>query len=150
MLAIAAESIVKLVAFVAVGIFVTFWMFDGPAALFARALSEPATAKVLTGEPATGTLVVMTMLSVFAIVLLPRQFHVTVVENNSEREIRRAAWLFPLYFVLINVFVVPIAMAGLLSLQKGSYDADTFVLALPLSRGADAITLLAFVGGLSA
>src|SRR6185436_12546105 len=78
------------------------------------------------------------------------QFHVTVVENNSEREIRRAAWLFPVYLVLINLFVVPIAAAGLLSLPRGSFDADTFVLALPLSAGAEAITLLAFVGGLSA
>ena len=85
-----------------------------------------------------------------AIILLPRQFHVAVVENNSENEIRRAAWLFPVYLVLINLFVVPIAMAGLLTLPKGSFDADTFVLALPLSAGAEAITLLAFVGGLSA
>jgi signal transduction histidine kinase/ActR/RegA family two-component response regulator len=75
---------------------------------------------------------------------------VTVVENNSEKEIRRAAWLFPVYLVLINLFVIPIAAAGLLNLPKGSYDADTFVLALPLSAGAEAITLLAFVGGLSA
>src|SRR5499433_2010463 len=119
MLAIATESIVKLVSFLAVGVFVTFVMFDGPAALFARALSEPATAKVLTGEPAHGTLVAMTMLSLFAIVLLPRQFHVTVVANNSEHEIKRAAWLFPLYLVLINLFVVPIALAGLITFQPG-------------------------------
>ena len=92
----------------------------------------------------------MTFLSLVCIVLLPRQFHVTVVENNSEKEIRRAAWLFPVYLVLINLFVVPIAAAGLLSLPKGSFDADIFVLALPLSAGAEAITLLAFVGGLSA
>src|SRR6195256_5755290 len=150
MLAIATESIVKLVAFVTVGIFVTFWMFDGPAALFARALSVPATAKVLTGEPATGTLVVMTMLSVFAIVLLPRQFHVTVVENNSEREIRRAAWLFPLYLVLINLFVLPIALAGLLTFAPGQVDSDMYVLALPLEARSNLFTIAAFVGGLSA
>src|SRR5215475_12378301 len=150
MLAIATESIVKLVAFVAVGIFVTFWMFDGPAALFARALSEPATAKVLTGEPATGTLVAMTMLSLFAIVLVPRQFHVTVVENNSEREIRRAAWLFPLYLVLINLFVLPIAIAGLLTFAPGQVDSDMYVLALPLEARSNLFTIAAFVGGLSA
>ena len=97
-----------------------------------------------------GTWITVTFLSLVCIVLLPRQFHVTVVENNSEKEIRRAAWLFPVYLVLINLFVVPIAAAGLLGLPKGSYDADTFVLALPLSAGAEAITLLAFVGGLSA
>src|SRR5437667_1001231 len=150
MLAIATESIVKLVAFVAVGVFVTFWMFDGPLALFSRALEQPDTAAVLRREPATGTLAAMTLLSLFAIVLLPRQFHVTVVENNSEAEIRRAAWLFPLYLVLINLFVVPIAVAGLLTFGAGQVDSDMFVLALPLAARSDLFTLAAFVGGLSA
>ena len=118
MLAIATESLVKLVAFVAVGIFVTFWLFDGPVSLFARALERPDTAAVLTREPLLGTLIAMTMLSLFAIVLLPRQFHVTVVENNNEAEIKRAAWLFPLYLVLINLFVVPIALAGMLTFTR--------------------------------
>src|SRR6202007_2042491 len=137
MLAIATESIVKLVAFVGVGVFVTFWMFDGPHALFARALERPDTAAVLTRDPAPGTLLAMTLLSLFAIVLLPRQFHVTVVENNSEDEIRRASWLFPLYLVLINLFVVPIALAGRLSFEPGRVDSDMFVLALPLSARSD-------------
>jgi len=150
MLAVATESIVKLVAFLAVGIFVTFWLFEGPMALFARALSEPATAKVLTGEPATGTLTAMTLLSLVAVLLLPRQFHVTVVENNSEHEIRRAAWLFPLYLVLINLFVVPIALAGLLTFAPGQVDSDMYVLALPLAAHSDMFTIVAFVGGLSA
>jgi Na+/proline symporter/signal transduction histidine kinase/ActR/RegA family two-component response regulator len=150
MLAIATESIVKLVAFLAVGAFVTFWMFDGPAALFAKALQEPATAAVLTREPAVGTLVTMTLLAFFAIVLLPRQFHVTVVENNTEHEIRRAAWLFPLYLVLINLFVVPIALAGLLTFDTGRVDSDMYVLALPLTARSDSFTIAAFVGGLSA
>ena len=82
----------------------------------------------------------MTLLSLFAIVLLPRQFHVTVVENNNEAEIRRAAWLFPLYLVLINLFVVPIALAGLLTFPAGQVDSDMFVLALPLAAGSDLLT----------
>jgi Na+/proline symporter/CheY-like chemotaxis protein len=150
MLAIATESIVKLVAFVGVGVFVTFWMFDGPLALFARALEQPSTAAVLTREPVLGTFVAMTLLSLFAIVLLPRQFHVTVVENKSESEVRRAAWLFPLYLVLINLFVVPIALAGLLTFTSGQVDSDMFVLALPLAANSDLFTIAAFVGGLSA
>ncbi len=92
----------------------------------------------------------MTTLSLFAIVLLPRQFHVTVVENNSEAEIKRAAWLFPLYLVLINLFVVPIALAGLLTFPGGGVDSDMFVLALPLAAGSDLLTIAAFIGGLSA
>jgi Na+/proline symporter/signal transduction histidine kinase len=150
MLAIAAESIVKLVAFVTVGIFVTFVMFEGPAALFHSAMEQPQVAAVLTGAPQASTFVVMTLLSLFAILLLPRQFHVTVVENHSEAEIRRAAWLFPLYLVLVNLFVVPIAIAGLLTFQHGQVDSDMFVLALPLSKGAELLALTAFVGGLSA
>ena len=92
----------------------------------------------------------MTLLSFVAIMLLPRQFHVTVVENNNEAEIRRAAWLFPLYLVLINLFVVPIALAGLLTFPAGKVDSDMFVLALPLQSGSSLFTIIAFVGGLSA
>src|SRR6185295_14572581 len=84
MLAIAAESIVKLFAFLAVGIFVTFWMFDGPFALVSEAMQRPSTATIFSREPRFDTLIAMTLLSLFAIVLLPRQFHVTVVENHSE------------------------------------------------------------------
>jgi len=148
MLAIATESIVKLVAFLAVGIFVTFLMFPGPLALFAQALRAPAGA-LLTHPPPLASFCAMTVLSLFAILLLPRQFHVGVVENHSEAEIRRAAWLFPLYLVLINLFVVPIAIAGLLSLPAGA-DGDMFVLALPLKAHSEIFALIAFVGGLSA
>src|SRR2546429_1335671 len=150
MLAIATESIVKLVAFVGVGVFVTFWLFDGPLSLFAQALERPDTAAVVHPRPVPSTLLAMTLLSLFAIVLLPRQFHVTVVENNNEAEIRRVAWLFPLYLVLINLFVVPIALAGLLTFKPGQVDSDMFVLALPLAAHSDLFTIAAFVGGLSA
>jgi len=149
-LAIATESLVKLVAFVSVGVFVTFFMFDGPATLFTKAMENARTAAVLTREPVWSTLIVMTLLSVAAIVMLPRQFHVTVVENRSASEIRRAAWLFPLYLVLINLFVIPIAMAGLLTFPRGYVDSDMFVLALPLKAGSELFALTAFVGGLSA
>ncbi|MEX1083595.1 MAG: hybrid sensor histidine kinase/response regulator, partial [Xanthobacteraceae bacterium] len=150
MLAIAVESLVKLLAFLAVGIFVTFWMFDGPVSLFNTAMETPATAAVLTEQSNVGTILAMTFLSLFAIVLLPRQFHVTVVENNNEMEIARAAWLFPLYLVLINLFVVPIALAGLLTFPAGGADGDMFVLTLPLAAGSDLMALVAFIGGLSA
>jgi Na+/proline symporter/signal transduction histidine kinase len=149
-LAIATESMIKLVAFVTVGIFVTFVMFDGPSALFAKAMETPRTAAVLTREPVWSTLITMTLLSTVAIVLLPRQFHVSVVENRSEAEIRRAAWMFPLYLVLINLFVIPIAIAGLLTFPRGAVDSDMFVLALPLRAGSELLALTAFVGGLSA
>ena len=150
MLAVATESIVKLVAFLAVGVFVTFVMFKGPYNLFSQALAQENIAAVLTRPPAFGGFFAMTVLSLFAIVLLPRQFHVAVVENHSDAEIRRAAWLFPVYLVLINLFVLPIAVAGLLTFPENHVDSDMFVLALPIAAHSDLITLVAFVGGLSA
>lgn len=150
MLAVATESIVKLVAFLAVGIFVTFWMFGGPVALFSAAMERTDTALMLTSGPRFESMVAMTLLSFLAIVMLPRQFHVAVVENNNPREIARAAWVFPLYLILINLFVVPIAIAGLLTFAPGEVDSDMFVLALPLRSESSFFTIVAFVGGLSA
>jgi Na+/proline symporter/nitrogen-specific signal transduction histidine kinase len=150
--AIAAESVVKLLAFVAVGAFVTWGLFGGPGELFAQALARPEVARVLQ-PPAAGfdfvawfTLLVLAMLSV---ILLPRQFQVMVVENVDERHARRAAWAFPAYLLAINVFVLPIAAGGLLFLGAGA-DAETFVLSLPLAAGQGGLALLAFIGGLSA
>ena len=150
MLAIASESVVKLVAFLAVGAFVTFAMFDGPAALFAAARERSTTANMLSLDIRPASFLTMTLLSFFAVMLLPRQFHVTVVENHNEAEVRRAAWMFPLYLVLINLFVIPIAIAGLLTFGEGTVDSDMFVLALPLEAGSRLFALAAFVGGLSA
>jgi Na+/proline symporter len=153
MLAIAGESIIKLVAFLAVGVFVTFVMFGGPVALLTQAMQRPELLTRLTQAPHPATFATMTLLAFFAFMLLPRQFHVAVVENKGEAEIRRAAWLFPLYLVLINLFVVPVAIGGLLCFQPGTVDTDMVVLALPLaagSRSAELFALAAFVGGLSA
>jgi Na+/proline symporter/signal transduction histidine kinase len=153
MLAIASESIVKLVAFMAVGVFVTFVMFGGPQELLAQAVQRPQLLARITQAPHPATFATMTLLAFFAFMLLPRQFHVAVVENKGEAEIRRAAWLFPLYLVLINLFVVPVAIGGLLSFREGTVDTDMVVLALPLaagSRSAELLALAAFVGGLSA
>jgi Na+/proline symporter/CheY-like chemotaxis protein len=150
MLAIAAESIIKLIAFLAVGVFVSFVMFPGPAQLLADAWLHPQAAAALTRAPQAAGFAAMTVLSLFAIVLLPRQFHVAIVENHSEAEIRRAAWLFPLYLVLINLFVMPIAVAGLLAFPAGGTDADMFVLALPLKAHSQLFAAIAFIGGLSA
>jgi Na+/proline symporter/signal transduction histidine kinase/CheY-like chemotaxis protein len=150
MLAVASESIIKLFAFLAVGVYVTFWMFGGPGALLEAARTQEWATKLFTREPPLDTFIATTILSFFATLLLPRQFHVAVVENNNENEIKRAAWLFPLYLVLINLFVVPIAFAGLLTFAPGEVDSDMFVLALPLLNGSNVMTIAAFVGGLSA
>jgi Na+/proline symporter/signal transduction histidine kinase len=150
MLAIATESLIKLVAFLVVGVYVTFYLFDGPGDLYAKAAAQGDILPVFTSAVSPASWVTMTVLSFLCIVLLPRQFHVTVVENNSEQEVRRAAWLFPLYLVLINLFVVPIALAGLATFPKGAVDSDMFMLALPLGAGSETMALIAFIGGLSA
>src|SRR5580704_17649935 len=92
----------------------------------------------------------MVLLSFCAIMLLPRQFHVSVVENSSDDEVGRARWLFPLYLVAINVFVIPIALAGLVIFPFGAVDSDMYVLALPIEGDAPLLSITVFVGGLSA
>ena len=131
MLAIATESIVKLVAFLAAGAFVTFWMFT-PVELIERAMKTPEAVRAIDYTPSIGNFLTMTLLSFCAIMLLPRQFHVSVVENSSNAEVSRARWLFPLYLVAINLFVIPIAIAGLVTFPFGAVDSDMYVLALPI------------------
>ncbi len=151
--AIAFESVVKLVAFIAVGIFVTFGMFDGFDDLFSKAAAVPELNALLVQGGAAGnytTWASLTVLSMLAIILLPRQFQVAVVENVNERHLNKAIWLFPLYLLAINIFVLPIALGGMMHFPAGTVDADTFVLTLPLSEQKTWLALLAFVGGLSA
>ena len=149
MLAIATESLVKLAAFLAVGLFVTFLLFSGPAGLWDAAQANGATMPFARGLSLENW-ITMTVLSAGAFVLLPRQFHVAVVENKGVEEIRRARWLFPLYLILINLFVVPLALAGMTLFPGGTVDSDVYVLAVPLVAGAEGLALLAFIGGLSA
>ncbi|MFZ5556884.1 MAG: ATP-binding protein [Pseudomonadota bacterium] len=151
--AIAFESLVKLVAFVAVGLFVTFGMYNGFGDVFARAAAEPELAALLTVGGAAGnygTWASLTVLSMLSIMLLPRQFQISVVENVNEKHLAKAIWLFPLYLFVINIFVLPIAFGGLLHFPRGTVDADTFVLTLPIAERQQGLALLAFIGGLSA
>ncbi|MFT3819153.1 MAG: sensor histidine kinase [Rubrivivax sp.] len=151
--AIALESLVKLAAFVAVGVFVTWGLFDGPADLSARIAAAPAVAAVLQGggKPfAYDAWFGLLLLAGLSLLFLPRQFQVMVVENVAEAHLKRAAWAFPAYLLAINVFVLPIALGGLLHFGGGAADAETFVLTLPLKSGHGALALAAFVGGLSA
>jgi len=150
--AVAFESVVKLIAFVAVGTFVTFELHGGFGDLFAKVLADPDLARLTTMEAAGGygSWFFLTFLSMLAIICLPRQFQVAVVENVDERHIKKAVWLFPLYLLLINVFVLPIAFGGLLHFPAGDVDADTFVLTLPMAEQREWLALLAFIGGLSA
>ncbi|WP_404379836.1 ATP-binding protein [Caenispirillum salinarum] len=149
--AIAFESLVKLLAFLAVGLFVVFIMHDGFADLFALAaerVPDAAQLYALSGATATDRWVTMLLLAMVAVICLPRQFQVTAVENVDERHVSTAAWAFPLYLAVISLFVLPIAVAGLIHLPSGA-EADSFVLTVPLSQGNQVLALIAFLGGLS-
>ncbi len=148
-LAVAMESVVKLLAFATVGIAVMFVLFDGPSDLWARASDNLFVASAMSYETPLSRWLMLTALSAFAIIMLPRQFHVTVVENRTARELRMAAYLLPLYLIAINIFVIPIAMAGLISFG-GTGNADLYVLLLPLENKMPLISLIAFIGGFSA
>lgn len=148
-LAVAVESIVKLAAFIAVGVAVSFFLLGSPAEMIATVSANEQVQKSLDYSTSLATWIVMTVLSGFAIIMLPRQFYVTVVENRSEEELRKASWMFPLYLIAINLYVIPIAFAGLAVLGPES-NSDLYVVSLPLHYGQNALALFAFIGGLSA
>ncbi len=153
MTAVAVESIVKLIAFLLVGAFVTWGLFDGFAAIFTadRRPSGMVGAVTLGDAPAASydRWAAMLLISMVAVMFLPRQFHVLVVQNPHERDVHTAAWAFPLYLLAINVFVLPIAFAGLLTFGSQTA-ADSFILALPLHAGAELVAVIVFLGGFSA
>jgi len=151
--AIAFESLVKLLAFFAVGLFVTFGVYDGFADIFTRAAQVPELQALMTvsGDGiGYGNWWTLTFLSMLSIMLLPRQFQIAVVENVNERHVGRAVWLLPLYLLLINVFVLPITLGGLMHFGSARVDADTFVLTLPMAQQHEALALFVYLGGLSA
>ncbi|MGU3400599.1 NahK/ErcS family hybrid sensor histidine kinase/response regulator [Brucellaceae bacterium D45D] len=148
-LAIALESVIKLCAFLTVGIACTFFLFGAPSKLMQGIAQSSEALQAFHYQTSIGTWIIHSALSAAAIIMLPRQFHVTVVESRSEKELKTASWLFPLYLVLINIFVFPIALIGVMTLGN-SVSGDLYVLALPLSVDAHWLAMIAFLGGLSA
>ena len=147
---VAFESLVKIVAFLFVGIYVAYGVFEGYGDITSRMID------LASGNQAYETLMdveptlwfSLTLASFFAILFLPRQFHVMVVENSDEKHLRKAMWLFPLYLLLINLFVPAIAWGGLLLNTEGIKDA--FIITIPYSLGQDWLSLFVFIGGTSA
>lgn len=148
-MAVAFESLVKLLAFIAVGAFVTWGLFNGFDDLLAKAQAAPRLEEYWQQPVDWPAMVVQTGVAMMAIICLPRQFHVTVVENIEPQDLNLARWVFPLYLVLAALFVVPIALAGQLLLPAG-VEPDSFVISLPLAEAHPALALLAFIGGASA
>ncbi len=151
--AIAFESVVKLLAFLAVGVFVTFGLYRGFGHVFSFAETHDELRRLLTFNTTVDSYsswAWLTFLSMLAIMVLPRQFQVAVVENVDEEHVNKAIWLFPLYMIAINIFVLPITFGGLLHFPNNSVDADYFVLTLPMVHRQETLALFVFIGGMSA
>jgi len=150
MLAVASESVVKLVAALLVGGAITFFAFGSFDGIAAAIRLNPEFAPLLHLDPTDMTWWANCLLSALAFLCLPRQFHVAVIENTDPRDVRTAAWVFPLYLVGINLFVLPVAIAGLTLFPGGTVQADTFMVVVPRELGWTWLAFAAFLGGLSA
>jgi PAS domain S-box-containing protein len=148
--AVAFESLVKLLAFVVLGAFVTWGMFGGLGELMGHAENQLELQRQLANQDFGQSFWAQTLLAMLAILCLPRQFHVAVVENIHPDDASKARWLFPLYLLAIAFFVVPLAAAGLLLFSESGVEPDTYVLALSMASGQQWLTLLTFIGGFSA
>lgn len=147
---IAFESVVKLLGLVVVGIYVCYGLFDGIFDLVAQAAASPAGKQILYADKSWSVYFSHILLGICAMFVLPRQFHMNFVENNGPSELKVARWLFPLYLLGMTVFVLPIALAGSLLMEASSAQSDSFVLAIPLQQNNLAVSVIAFIGGLSA
>lgn len=152
MSAIAFESIIKLLAFLVIGFFLTYYVFDGFGDLFSQALSSETTQRLLLMPEQSGyrEWFWITLLSALAFTLLPRQFQVSVVENTNENHLKTSMWVFPLYLLLINLFVLPVAIGGILLFQNSGANADYFLLQIPIHFDQKFLALFIFIGGISA
>lgn len=150
--AVAMESILKLVFFLIIGIYVTYFVFDGFDDIYQKAaVLKDFDKKNTIGDLTNGiNWFFLCILSMFAIFLLPRQFHTAIVENNKETHIRTAIWLFPLYLLLFNIFVFPIAWGGNILFEGQNLNSDTYSLLIPQFFNNNVLTVLVFLGGFSA
>ena len=150
--AVAMESILKLVFFLIIGIYVTYFVFDGFDDIYQKAdvLKDFDKKNTIGGITNGINWFFLCVLSMFAIFLLPRQFHTAIVENNKETHIRTAIWLFPLYMLLFNLFVFPIAWGGNILFDGKGNNSDTYSLLIPQLFDNTTLTVLVFLGGFSA
>lgn len=150
--AVALESVLKLFFFVLIGLYVTFFVFDGWSDIYTQAsqLKNFEQMNTIGGFSEAINWFFMILLSMFAIFLLPRQFHTAIIENNREQHLKTAIWLFPLYLLLFNIFVFPIAWGGNVLFEGNNFNADTYSLLIPQFFDQEILTVLVFLGGFSA
>ena len=150
MWAIAFESMVKLLAFVAIGLFAIFSVFDGLDSVAETMRENTEYQQLFTPWRLPEGFGIQLVLGMVAILCLPRQFHVGIVEFRDTTDLRVARWIFPAYLVIFAALVIPIALAGLTQFSGQQVNPDSYVLSLPLAFDKPVLTLLAFLGGFSA
>lgn len=150
--AVAMESVLKLVFFVIIGVYVTYFVFDGFDDIYQKAstLEHFKEKNTIGGLPQAINWFLLCILSMFAIFLLPRQFQVGVIENNRENHINTAVWLFPLYLLIFNIFVYPIAWGGNILFDGQEVNSDAYSLLIPQLFNNKVLTVMVFLGGFSA
>ncbi len=150
MWAIAFESMVKLLAFVAIGLFAIFGVFDGLGSVAETMRENADYQQLFTPWRLPEGFGIQLVLGMVAILCLPRQFHVGIVEFRDTTDLRVARWVFPAYLIIFAALVIPIALAGLTQFSGQDVNPDSYVLSLPLAFDRPVLTLLAFLGGFSA
>ena len=150
--AVAVESFLKLIFFVILGIFVTYGIFNGFNDIYEKAknLPEFTQRNSFNGLEGSFNWMLTSMLSMTAIFLLPRQFHTTIIENRKENHLKTAIWVFPLYLLIFNFFVFPIAWGGKILFLGQNVNPELFPILIPQKFGSILISVIVFLGGLSA
>lgn len=150
--AVAVESFLKLIFFVILGIFVTYGIFNGFDDIYEKAknLPEFTQRNSFNGLEGSFNWMLTSMLSMTAIFLLPRQFHTTIIENRKENHLKTAIWVFPLYLLIFNFFVFPIAWGGKILFLGQNVNPELFPILIPQKFGSILISVIVFLGGLSA
>lgn len=149
MLAIAFESLVKLIALCAVGYYVGYQLFDGSIDVITQAINHPEFQTVLEQQNTKGYWAGV-VLGMVVFVCLPRFFHILVVESNGPEDAHTAQWVFPFYSTILVFFLVLIILAGFLKSQGQEVNTEMFFLWLPMSEGQTLLSLFGYIGGLSA
>lgn len=149
--AVALESFLKLIFLIVLGVFVTFFAFDGFSDIYAKASLLPDFKEKNTFNGLEGSFnwMILCLISASAIFLLPRQFHTTIVENRQEKHLKTAIWFFPLYLLIFNLFVFPIAWGGRIIFEGQTVNPEFYSILIPQHFGNQIITVLVFLGGLS-
>ena len=149
--AVALESFLKLIFLIVLGVFVTFFAFDGLSDIYEKASKFPdfKAKNTFSGLEGSFNWMILCLISASAIFLLPRQFHTAIVENRQEKHLKTAIWFFPLYLLIFNIFIFPIAWGGRIIFDGQNVNPEFYSILIPQHFGNQIITVLVFLGGLS-